>query len=206
MKCNSILALTTAGLFLSLRVMAQGPVITIDENGNGIGTLGPGFLANDPGPGGLPNVLTYNLPFNTTKGDVLLTDFFNGTVSVQDVLRFNGNGTVVFYSDNIGGSDALADTPSAPRSIYPVSVTLSEVGPEGNNGAFYTPVAGGPGFFANAVGASGTYHFISDATSVSVPEPGGRALLAVFGTSGAVLLFRRRRVPPVGRGLSPYDN
>src|SRR5437016_231553 len=37
--------------------------IAIDEFGHGIGTLGPGFLSNDPGPGGLNNVLTYNLPF-----------------------------------------------------------------------------------------------------------------------------------------------
>jgi hypothetical protein len=43
----------------------------VDEFGNGIGVIGPGFLAPDPGPGGLPSVLTYILPFAGTQGDVL---------------------------------------------------------------------------------------------------------------------------------------
>ena len=33
-------------------------LITVDENGNGIGTVGVGSLKPDPGPGGLPSVLT----------------------------------------------------------------------------------------------------------------------------------------------------
>src|SRR5712691_10070526 len=49
--------------------------ITVDENGNGRlfnEALRSGFLA-DPGPGGLPSVLTYGLfdPPGLTSGDVL---------------------------------------------------------------------------------------------------------------------------------------
>jgi hypothetical protein len=37
---------------------AHAALITVDENGNGIGTIANGFLRLDPGPGGLPSVLT----------------------------------------------------------------------------------------------------------------------------------------------------
>src|SRR5258708_2483757 len=76
------------------------PIITIDENGNGFSLNGssvqilPAHLGPDPGPGGLASVLIYQLPFAGTQGD--LTSVANDT---GDVLRFNGNGTVIFYSD-----------------------------------------------------------------------------------------------------------
>ena len=49
--------------------------ITIDENGNGFynGTPLHSYLSNDPGAGGMNRVLTYDLPFLGTTGDVLFT-------------------------------------------------------------------------------------------------------------------------------------
>jgi hypothetical protein len=199
---RSVLGPAFVGLFLchTADALFVVPNVTVDENGNGIGTLGPGFLAQDPGPGGLPSVLTYDLPFAVTPGDVLL---FDPTEGVGDVIRFNnllpGNVlpatdgspfTLVFYSDNIGGIDALADTPTPPQGLYPNFVQIFEIGPEGNNGAFYTPVHGQPGYVEEdgAVGLVGfTYHFVSDGT---IPEPSSTALLSL---ALAVLAFEARR-------------
>jgi len=179
-----------AGLFLCQTADAQFANVTVDENGNGIGTLGPGFLAPDPGPGGLPLVLTYDLSLPPgavlTPGDVFL---FDGPVFL-DVIRFNSffaenfaaiDGspfTLVFYSDNTDGVDALADTRSPPLAFYANQVNIAEVGPEGNNGAFYTPQEGQPGYVEfGATGVQGfTYHFISDST---IPEPSSTALLSL---------------------------
>jgi hypothetical protein len=174
---------------------------TFDENGNG--AFGPGALAPDPALGGLSSALTYQLPFAVVPGDVLLTEPGGG---LSDVVRFNllvdgaaddgiGSSTLVFYSDNADGKDALADTgfPSAP---YPNLVLIPELGPEGDNGAFYTPGPGQPGFPSLTVPVgvdppqlelSVTYHFISD---VSVPEP-ATLLLLTSGLVGISLLRRR---------------
>ena len=183
-----------AGLFLCHTASAQFANVTVDENGNGIGTLGPGFLAPDPGPGGLLLVLTYDLLLPPgavlTPGDVFLFDPNEPGSPVLDVIRFNSffadnvaaiDGspfTLVFYSDNIDGFDALADTPSPPLAFYTNQVRIAEVGPEGNNGAFYTPQEGQPGYIQfGATGVQGfTYHFISDGT---IPEPSSTALLSL---------------------------
>jgi hypothetical protein len=153
-----------------LPFLAAGPMfaatITIDENGNGL----PHVLGTDPGPGGLTGVLIYTLPFTGLQGDVHLTDAECGGCFL-DVLRFNANGTVIFYSDNIDGFDSIGDTTGPPGSAYTNLVSIAEVGPEGNNGAFYTPTANQPGFDSS----NPTYHFISDGTAV--PEPSSMSLM-----------------------------
>src|SRR5438067_857925 len=152
---NRMSVFAIAGL-LVMALTCGAATITIDELGNGIGTVGPGFVGNDPGPGGLNGVLIYTLPFAGVQGDVLMLD--GG--AVLDVIRFNGNGTVIFYSDNTDGADALADTPAPPGALYPNQVRIFEVGPEGNNGALYTPLANEPGFSPTA-GPPISYNFIS---------------------------------------------
>jgi hypothetical protein len=161
------------------------PLITVNENG--IGTLDfsvcagggfkipmPGVLAPDPGPGGLPAVLTYNLlgPPSLVAGDVLMTD----AGVLLDVVRFNPAGTggnpaypasLLFYSDNVPVPDSLGDTPGPPGVFYANQVVIPEVGTEANNGAIYTPLAGQPGFVA---GFNVTYDLVSDGV-FPVPEP-----------------------------------
>jgi hypothetical protein len=180
----------------------QTRTITIDENGNGSVTGGENpvtlsfSMAADPGPGGFASVLTYVLPagFSVVPGDVHLTDAdFND--AFLDVIRFNQvvgttavPGTIAFYSDNEDGFDALADTSGPPAEAYTNLVSLPEIGPEGDNGAFYTPTANQPGFVS---GFAVTYHFISDS---AVPEPATWAMmLAGFGAMGVAFRRRRRR-------------
>src|SRR5262249_9411652 len=150
--------------------------VSVDESGNGFwisaagGFTGlPFALAPDPGPGGLPSTLTYQLPPGVAgvPGDVFLQD----AGVTLDVIRFNGNGTLIFYSDNVDGFEAIGDTPSPPSSFYPNPVVGNEFGPEGGvEGADYTPLPNQPGF--DPTGQVVTYHLISD-----VPEPASLALL-----------------------------
>jgi hypothetical protein len=175
--------------------LAQGTAfsISVDEAGNGslidptglVITL-PSSMGPDPGPGGLPSVLTYHLPagLNGIQGDLLLTDGPNQTP--LDVIRFNGDGTILFYSDSVDGVDDPADTPSPPQGLYTNLVSVPEVPVGAGDGATYIPNPGQPGFLDGGA----TYHILSD-TTTDVPEPGALALLIGGGVS--LLAFRRRR-------------
>jgi hypothetical protein len=203
MKRRSILAaLAVAACLLSAggEAFAQGfsITITVDENGNGTFTNTNGFfsplpatLLLDGGPGGLPAALTYGLlnPPGLVVGDLLL--FEPGPVGVlSDLIRFNPNGTMVFYSDNTDGAPSLADT-GFPTALYANNLARSEVGPEGNNGFVYTPTAGQPGFVAGAAGPV-TYVIRSDVAAI--PEPGPLALCGLAALAGlATRLVRRKR-------------
>ena len=197
----SLLALSAA--FPNASAQAQqvaNPLITADENGNGT-LLFPGgapiampfSLTNNLGPGGLPNALTYNLlgPPGLVIGDVVLSENVGELLVPSDVVRFLFVGDVasfIFYSDNGDGADALADT-GLPTALLANNVTIPEVGPEGDNGAFYTPTANQPGFVP---GFNVTYHFISDS---AVPEPATWAMMLVgFGAIGFAL--RRAKTGP----------
>jgi hypothetical protein len=180
--------------------------IRVDENGNGQFTNSNGFMAPlpfaiipDPGPGGLPATLTYDLlnPPGLTSGDVLLLSNEPGLgLAVLDIIRFNANeptpsgmGALVFYSDNTDGFDSLADTPTPPQALYPNNIIIPEVGPEGANGATYTPTAGQPGFVAGA-GGPVTYVITSDSPATT-PEPSSIYLLG--GTMLGLLGYGVRR-------------
>jgi len=97
---GSTLPLAAAVLLfgLSSSVLAQGnnPLITLPETG--IGTLlfpgnppvpTTGVPVADPGPGGLPNALTYNLlgPPALVAGDLILLE--NPAGGLSDIIRFN---------------------------------------------------------------------------------------------------------------------
>jgi hypothetical protein len=186
---------------------AQGFSVTIrvNENGQGLFTNTSGFVSTlpvsfqtDNGPGGFANALTYSLlnPPGLTAGDLLLSESAGGAIS--DVIRFNPTencngsiGCLVFYSDNLDGIDSLADI-GLPTARYTNTVSFAEIGPEGNNGLTYTPLAGQPGFVAGSDGPV-TYVLQSDS---SVPEPSSILLL---GTGlGALIVVCRNRV---GRAL-----
>jgi hypothetical protein len=169
--------------------------ITFDENGHGSITGGgplPFAVAPDPS-GGIPTpVLIYTLPFLVNPGDVGLLENSGGSgtnLVLSDLVRFytpSGQATsdVIFYSDVETGENNLdlADT-GIPQT--PGWTNIVEMGPEGNNGAVWTPIAGIGGSLP--AGGQIQYNIISD-----VPEP--RTLtLAAFGGGLALAEIRRRR-------------
>jgi PEP-CTERM motif len=167
-------------------VFGQG-VFPFDEFGNG--AFGPGVLQADPTGGYLGGpVMVYPLPFAGTPGDVLMHD--GGLAGLAlDVLRFTGNGQLIFYSDNIDGFDAPADTGGPPNPLLPNQANIVEQGVEGGfQDAFYAPIPGQPGFDPT-LPPGATYHFISD---YAVPEPTSLSIVAIGAIAGSLFVRRRR--------------
>jgi hypothetical protein len=206
-KIFTLLFVLGAVIALVAPASAQSIITAVvDEFGNSavyfdsvfVGSLPPAFFAPDPGPGGLSSVLTYPIPVTVVPGDVLLTDADFGGLRL-DVVRFNtdaatGTSTLLFYSDNLDGFDAPADTSSPPSAFYTNLVSIPEIGTEAFNYSLYSPGPNDPGFVSVAdagVDFTPTYMFVSDG-SVNVPEPSTILLLSA-GLAGIVLLRRKLR-------------
>jgi hypothetical protein len=147
----------------------------------------PWSLAADPTGGVLNwNVLIYQLPFPGVAGDVLFSGDPNhdpGESYGGDVVRFDGQGNLIFYSDS-PPFDALADTPGPPNPLLNNQAVVTEQGVEDvYDFANYVPLQGQPGWDPS----NPSYLFISD-----IPEPGTLAL-AGLGFAGLALKAYRRR-------------
>ena len=170
--------------------------LTIDEFGGSLNGI-PFTIGPDPSGGVTTSpVLIYMLPFAVTPGDVILTEPGQPNGPNSDIVRFwNPTGInqseIIFYSDfsATDPADAPADV-GLPTRLQPLtSVSITEVGPEGNNGVVYLATLGLPG---STTFAPIQYNIISD-----VPEPGTGALLL----SGVGLLFGIKRFRRKGLSL-----
>lgn len=193
LSLTAIIAAIVCLLLIVPRAHGQAWTLQIDENGNGLlnGVFHPGFLQNDPGPGGLPLALTYTTPAGLVVGDLLLHEP-GGAES--DLIRWNANGTLVFYSDlpEPGEIPELADIGLPGQTYGGISVTETGLfgapySETGTNGYVYIPLAGQPGYDPNNPGNQPTYTFISD-----VPEPGTVALVGLS-LVGMLAVIRRKK-------------
>ena len=185
-RLNKVIAVIGLSSTIAATAAFGQPLITVDELGNGNfnGAVLPRFLSTDPVSGIV--TLTYQLPFPGVPGDVLLFEPGPQPAPLSDLLRFDGNSHLFFFSER-EATDSPPFDPADVATLPPPNaalprVSLFETGPEGNNGAFYNPAGGLPG--DNTAGVS--YHFISD-----VPEPGSGLLLGLGG--GLLWMFRSRR-------------
>ena len=160
-----------------------GQVIYMNENGSAYITASQPFpyaLAPEPNSG--ITTLEYTLPFAGVAGDLLLTE--PGSSAISDVLRFDGNFHVFFFSDLDPGQSQLADVGLPPLPYLTPNVTLSESGTEGVlTYVYYTPTSTEPGFKSAAPGT--TYYIVSD-----VPEP---SVMILGGLGGGMLLLLKSR-------------
>ena len=156
---------------IGLTTTAFSQIITVDEFGSG--TFGTNTLTSGTGVDPFSGLATlvYTLPFAGVRGDVVLDEVPG---QHADLLRFDGNFNLFFFSDANAANppDAPADFVGAFPTFLPVTLFFTETGPEaGPNGLFgYNPGINDPGY--NTTGP--TYNFYSD----PVPEPGSLALLA----------------------------
>ena len=204
LSLTAILAAMACLLLAVSSARGQGFTLQVSENANSVlnllnGAPHPGFLLLDPGPGGLPNALTFTTPAGLVVGDLLLHEP-GGAES--DLIRWNANGTLVFYSDNSDADiDPITGLPvhddadlGLPGAAYPNGISAIETGlfgadysEFGTNGLVYVPLPGQPGFNPNSGGSQPTYIFISD-----VPEPGTLTLVGLS-LAGALAVIRRKK-------------
>ena len=201
MKSTTKTLLAAACACAMVHTSSFAQLYTFDEYGNSSGPasappISPGIMQADPSGGLTAPVMVFTVALPLITGDVVLLEPGNPATGGQysDVVRFwNPTGInmtqIIFYSDFSAAdpADAPADTGLPQNLINPVFI--NEIGPEGNNGALYTPPPGGPGSIAGAVGLQ--YNIISDGV---VPEPG---IVALISCGGSLLLFvlKRRTTP-----------
>jgi hypothetical protein len=160
----------------------------VDENGpallsGSIAGYANGMYKPDP----ISGLVGWYYPLGpSVPGDVVLLEppAFN---TLSDLLRFDGSG-VFFFSDREAGEPPdNADVPVIPPPISPV--VLPEIGPEGLNGALYSPAPGQPGFDLSGILPGLSYNIISD-----IPEPSSAAiLLGAAAVLGFNVIRRRTR-------------
>ena len=204
LSLTAILAAMVCLLLAVPSARGQGFTLQVTERTNGFveanlfnllnGADHPGFLMQDPGPGGLPNALTFTTPAGLVQGDLVLLEPGGG---YSDLIRWNANNaTLVFYSD-IETND-LPPFDSAdiglPGASYPNVFSVTETGlfgqpysGRGPNGYVYVPAVGQPGSDPNNPLNQPTYIIISD-----VPEPGTVALVGLS-LVGALAVIRRKK-------------
>ena len=191
---QTLLALACACAITPTPLLAQ-LVYTFDEFGNSSGPVGgppisPGIMQPDPSGGLTVTVLVYTVPLPLVTGDVILREPNPLGSTDSDVVRFwNPTGInltqIIFYSDVLPTDPADSPADTGLPTFLPNAIGIPEVGPEGNNGAVYTPNGGDPG---NLPGAIIQYNIISDG---QVPEPGTFALASLGG--GLMMLMLKRR-------------
>ena len=193
--------LCVSGLILGTAAVASAQAsgftinaVTFDENGKGTYQQNNNLSTPLPFTVGPSGILSYSLPFAVTPGDVLINDNPAGVApDIGDILRFTANNTVEFYSASGPNDppDALADRAAFPNpnSISTNAVGFNEVGPEGNNGIFYIPTSGQPGYNSNVTVT--TYGVISDAPIPEAASSVSFGLLLMLG--GLVVVARRRK-------------
>ena len=192
LSLTTILAGILCALFVVPCVHGQAFTLQIDENGNGLlnGAYHPGVLQLESRPGWFARRVDVYDPHGTIVGDLLIDEPGGG---LSDLVRWNGNGTVVFYSDlpEAGEIPDLADI-GLPTVFYPNLLEVVETGlfgsvytEAGPNGYVYIPRPGKPGFDPN--GPTSQYTIISD-----IPEPGTEALVWL-GLVAFLAVIRPRR-------------
>lgn len=168
-------------------------IITVNEFGVGTFNGSPlaSLMATDPMSG--MTTLTYLLPFPGVAGDVVLDEPPVPPANHSDLLRFDGNFHLYFFSDFSPGS--TLDPPDSPADVglppfntagLPTLFFLESGSEGGLQGLFgYVPGFNDPG--ADSAKPN-LYNFISD-----VPEPGSLALL-VCGLGICAYELRRRKL------------
>src|SRR5262245_49359393 len=97
---TSIKVLATIGIAsLVTSTSVRGQLVTVDEFGKGNfnGTGLPSAIAVEPISG--IATLMYTLPFVGTPGDVVLLEPGTGPQQTSDILRFDGQGNLYFFSE-----------------------------------------------------------------------------------------------------------